>query len=96
MTEDSLFATGFLRIFKAFVEAVKVYGDCDDYLEKISNWDGMKVLTTFVDVAEPMRCGFHVMNHGDIWLNNMLFKSDANGNPLEVSMIDYQGSFWVS
>lgn len=26
----------------------------------------------------------------------MMFRSDEAGNPLEVSLIDYQGSFWAS
>jgi aminoglycoside phosphotransferase (APT) family kinase protein len=43
-----------------------------------------------------MRCGFQVLNHGDIWLNNMMFKSDEEGKPLDVSMIDFQGPFWGS
>ncbi|KAG5675468.1 hypothetical protein PVAND_005370 [Polypedilum vanderplanki] len=28
--------------------------------------------------TEPMKCGLKVLNHGDAWLNNMLFKFDEN------------------
>jgi aminoglycoside phosphotransferase (APT) family kinase protein len=96
MPDDSPFVQGFYRMFNAFVEAVKNYGDCDVYAAKISNWDVKKLTTQWVDVAEPMRCGFQILNHGDIWLNNMMFKSDEEGKPLDVSMIDFQGPFWGS
>lgn len=34
------------------------------------------------------------MNHGDMWLNNMMFKSDKENNPIDVKMIDFQVPFW--
>ncbi|CAG7829904.1 unnamed protein product, partial [Allacma fusca] len=33
---------------------------------------------------------FPVLIHGDIWLNNALFKYDPEGNPTEVKFIDFQ------
>lgn len=93
--EDGPFKTGFLRMIKAFGEAVKNYGGCDVYADRIVNWDIEKLVTQWIDVAEPMKCGFTVLNHGDLWLNNMMFKSDEDGNPLDVSLIDYQTPFWA-
>jgi hypothetical protein len=43
-----------------------------------------------------MRSGFVALNHGDIWLNNMMFLSDDDNQPLDVMIYDYQGSFWAS
>jgi thiamine kinase-like enzyme len=94
--EENTFVAGFLRMFKAFTAAVKNYGDCGIYAEKISKWDQTKLFTQWIDIAEPMRCRFQVLNHGDAWLNNMMFKSDEQGNPLDVSLIDFQGPFWGS
>lgn len=96
LPEDSPFMSGFKKIFEAFTEAVKNYGDCDAAYEKIVRWDFKRLITLWVDIATPMRCGFQAMNHGDIWLNNMMFKSDEENNPLDVSMIDFQGPFWAS
>lgn len=96
MSEDSPMMQGFFRILNSFTETVKKYGDCDYYADKIARWDKSKLATQWFDVATPMSSGFIVMNHGDIWLNNMMYKFDADGNPLDVSMIDFQVNFWAS
>lgn len=96
MPEDSPFTEGFFKMLQSFSDAVRSYGNCDVYADKVDQWNRKKFLTTFIDVAEPMRCGFQVLNHGDMWLNNMMFKFDKENNPIEVSMIDFQLSFWGS
>lgn len=96
LPEDSPMTEGFKKMYEAFCDAIKNYGDCDEVYETLARWDFKKLLTLWVDIAEPMKCGFLAMNHGDIWLNNMLFKSDEENNPIDVSMIDFQGSFWAS
>uniref|UniRef100_A0A182TBS1 CHK domain-containing protein n=1 Tax=Anopheles maculatus TaxID=74869 RepID=A0A182TBS1_9DIPT len=40
--------------------------------------------------------GFNVLNHGDMWLNNLLWKYDADGTVSDVIMVDYQESFYGS
>jgi len=96
MPDDSPFVEGFFKMFKAFVDAVKNYGDCEVYSDKLATWDKKKLMSIILDAAEPMRCGFQILNHGDIWINNMMFKTDEQNNALDVSMIDYQGPFWGS
>jgi aminoglycoside phosphotransferase (APT) family kinase protein len=46
--------------------------------------------------SDPMRCGFQVLNHGDDYINNMLFMRDERGDFVDVRFIDYQMSFWGS
>lgn len=96
MTEDNPFFEGFLKIFEAFRDAIKSYGDCDVHAEKMAQWSKKKLFTMFLDIAEPMQCGFRILNHGDMWLNNMMFKFDEENNADEVALIDYQMSFWAS
>ncbi|XP_041787140.1 uncharacterized protein LOC121602442 [Anopheles merus] len=36
---------------------------------------------------------FTVLNHGDMWLNNLLWKYDTEGTVSDVIMVDYQESF---
>ena len=44
----------------------------------------------------PMKCGFTVLNHGDDWINNMMFKLDDQGNTVDFKFLDFQMSFWGS
>lgn len=46
--------------------------------------------------SQPTRSGFQVLNQGDQSVNNMLFKNDEKGNPIDVKFIDFQLSFWGS
>lgn len=85
---------GFVKIYQSFLDAIKGYEDSVEFAEKIARWDAKKMLKSFTVVAEPMRSGFLVLNHGDMWLNNMMFKNDSEGNAVDVSLIDFQGSFW--
>lgn len=43
-----------------------------------------------------MKCGFRVLNHGDDWLNNMMFKIDSENKTTAVKLLDYQIAFWGS
>ncbi|XP_063974197.1 uncharacterized protein LOC135160947 [Diachasmimorpha longicaudata] len=37
-----------------------------------------------------------VLNHGDMWNNNIMFKNDESGEPLEAYFVDYQMCVWTS
>lgn len=39
---------------------------------------------------------FHVQNHGDAWMNNMLWKHDKNGKVVDVLVVDHQEGFFGS
>lgn len=73
---------------------MKNYGGCDVYAEKIARWDKRKLRSQFHDVNVPMKSGFQIMNHGDLWLNNMMFRRDSDNKTLDAIMIDFQLSFW--
>jgi hypothetical protein len=79
----------------ALVANVKSGPDYEKYSEVLDKWDYSKVAMSFIKVVEPMRNGFRVLNHGDVWVNNFLFKYEE-GNLTDVQFIDYQLSFWGS
>ncbi|XP_076763132.1 uncharacterized protein LOC143430642 [Xylocopa sonorina] len=39
---------------------------------------------------------FLVLNHGDCWINNMMFKEDEKGQPVDLLMVDYQMTVYNS
>jgi thiamine kinase-like enzyme len=94
--EESPFYESFMKMYAGFTDAVKNYGGFESYAEKIEKWDKNKLMTQYMDVAEPMKCGFVVMNHGDPWLNNMMFKADADNKSIDCKLIDFQMPFWAS
>lgn len=93
--EESPFYNSFMKMFHGFTDAIKSYGGFDVYADKIAKWDKIKIMSQFIDVAEPMRCGFQVLNHGDTWLNNMMFKFDGDST-IDLKLIDFQMPFWGS
>ncbi|KAG5670234.1 hypothetical protein PVAND_000511 [Polypedilum vanderplanki] len=63
----------------------------DDIKEKIEcflNGDMKEILKSIIgiNVAEP----YSTICHGDIWNNNIMFKNDQNGIPIDVSLLDFQ------
>ncbi|CAD1476380.1 unnamed protein product, partial [Heterotrigona itama] len=39
---------------------------------------------------------FCVLNHGDCWINNIMFRENQNGQPVELLLVDYQMSVYTS
>jgi aminoglycoside phosphotransferase (APT) family kinase protein len=78
-----------------FQEVVATLPNCEKIAPKVQQIDMMKLMITFIAMAEPMRNGFQCLSHGDGWLNNMMFKS-ADGNFIDCKMLDFQLSYWGS
>jgi thiamine kinase-like enzyme len=92
--KKSAFAFGMM--FQKFAKSTATVEGCEKIAAKVAQWDMMKIFGVFMAIAEPMRCGLKVLNHGDDWLNNMMFKSEAEGTTVDVKLIDFQMSFWGS
>lgn len=39
---------------------------------------------------------FCVLNHGDCWINNIMFKENERGEPIDVRLVDYQMAVYTS
>ncbi|XP_052863303.1 uncharacterized protein LOC128269939 [Anopheles cruzii] len=65
------------------------------YAELMKQW-GMDMFEVIVRVTRASRRTFNVLNHGDMWCNNLLFHHDDKGDLDDIVLIDYQLSFWCS
>ncbi|XP_017088776.2 uncharacterized protein [Drosophila bipectinata] len=84
------FYEGMIASFRtSFMANLKNFDNGEDYREKLTkafeqitlNFDHL----TKVDPAE-----FNVLNHGDCWMNNLLFKADSKGKVEDMVFVDFQ------
>lgn len=92
---DSPFYAGYVKTHGGFVKVLREIEGFSTIADMIAKWKPGVRLNTFFVGAEPMRCGFKILNHGDDWLNNMMFKVDENEESVDVKLLDYQISYWV-
>lgn len=76
-------------------------------IQLVKNWPGYEVIAKkMLPIADDVinkldaHCnqkstGLKVLNHGDLWINNLLFKYDK-GKPVDLVFVDYQMSFYSS
>ena len=66
---------------------------------KVKNWPGFETIAkklenipqrvhdSMFDVYRPRKNSFNVVTHGDMFLNNILFQSGANGQPVDIRFV---------
>ncbi|KAG5678864.1 hypothetical protein PVAND_008495 [Polypedilum vanderplanki] len=90
------FVKGFIRMFEELIKALERFGDCEIYVEKLKKFNHKSTFNEFINDDSEMKCGLKVLNHGDLWINNIMFKIDTNQNVNDVLLLDYQLGFWGS
>lgn len=68
------------------IKFAKTFPSLQCYLEKLENFEE-QVVPRMIDVFKRDDQSFNVLNHGDLWVNNLMFHSDANGEADDVLLV---------
>lgn len=86
----------FRTVINEFVNTViKNEASLTKYLNVMSDF-ATNIIENFKKVFSRGSNEFHVQNHGDAWMNNMLWKNDEEGNVVDVLVVDHQEGFYGS
>lgn len=81
-------ANFFIACTKGFVDEIANWPELKGYAEKIAKITD-RIYDIAIEAAKPSEDQFNVINHGDYWVNNMLFKYD-NDKPVDHIFVDFQ------
>ncbi|XP_018316629.1 uncharacterized protein [Mycetomoellerius zeteki] len=80
---------------KALADEVATWPEMKKYADKIDKLvDHIYEIGT--DATRRSDDEFNVINHGDVWVNNMLFKYDNDDNPIDHIFVDFQLCIYTS
>ncbi|XP_017874662.1 PREDICTED: uncharacterized protein LOC108621705 [Drosophila arizonae] len=74
---------------KMFLENIYYFKNGDKYYDKFSKLFA-KMSSKFLSLSVFDDSEFNVINHGDCWINNLLFKFDTDGNLKDMKFVDFQ------
>ncbi|XP_043283579.1 uncharacterized protein [Venturia canescens] len=82
--------------FKSLSTEVKNWPELDSsYSDKILNL--MEVCyDKGIECSQTMESEFKVINHGDTWVNNLMFRDDKDGKVVDQIFLDFQIPAWSS
>uniref|UniRef100_A0A1B6EV79 CHK kinase-like domain-containing protein n=1 Tax=Cuerna arida TaxID=1464854 RepID=A0A1B6EV79_9HEMI len=80
---------------KCFEKVLSEMEGCEHAVELILD-RADHMVESIADMCQPKPSGLNVLNHGDLWINNMLFKHSDSGEVEDVRFIDFQISRWSS
>ncbi|XP_017079548.2 uncharacterized protein LOC108113476 [Drosophila eugracilis] len=95
LEEDGLLMRFFSSNGKELHSLVSSWPGFDRIAGKIENYM-MNQRANLERSQAPLEKEVKVLNHGDLWVNNLLFKYDTANRPLDLILIDFQLSIWGS
>ncbi|XP_013107724.2 uncharacterized protein LOC106087280 [Stomoxys calcitrans] len=79
----------FDNMFTPFLKCATSYEGVEDFYEAMKA-KSENMVEHFIKQTESEKQGFCVLNHGDMWSNNVMFQHDAFGNIKETYFVDFQ------
>ncbi|KAG5675463.1 hypothetical protein PVAND_005365 [Polypedilum vanderplanki] len=95
-TKDSPFYEGYFKMIREFRSVISEIKGFEKIHKVVSTWDPEVMINSFFEATKPFKNGFKILNHGDDWLNNIMFKINDKGITEDVKLLDYQISYWGS
>lgn len=72
--------------FRGFIKAVRSWPGFGREADKMESW-GDDIVEVTAKVMEINYDDFNVFNQGDLWVNNIMFKHDKTGKPIDVLLV---------
>lgn len=72
-----------------FMNAVESWNLFENFRERTKRiWE--EIIDLQIESYKPRQNSLNVLNHGDLWTNNTMFRYDSAGSPIDVKLIDFQ------
>ncbi|XP_032309817.1 uncharacterized protein LOC6499419 [Drosophila ananassae] len=86
-----LFTTMFTQAKDAYVEHLGKIEGSEEYLDKLPRLVESHV-DQIIEDGQINEKEFNVLNHGDAWINNLMFQYDSEGQLKETFLLDHQNA----
>lgn len=80
-------------IAKTLSRTVKEWSGYDNIAEKLENIPQEAYDNVYKSYV-PQEGGFNVITHGDLFMNNILFRYDQNGKPIDIRFVSSISLIW--
>ncbi|XP_058454347.1 uncharacterized protein LOC131432223 [Malaya genurostris] len=92
---EPMFAEHSKTQMETVTKVVRTWPNGDFYADLMVD-GGVSMFRELLNVTRPSANGFNVLNHGDTWCNNMMFRYNADNSIDELILIDFQMGLWSS
>lgn len=93
--KSDIFYQLFTSLNDSFINEVATWEGYEYYAEKLRKV-GPNVLENILRSCDCDAGDLHVLTHGDLWSNNMMFKYDGTGRVIDCVLLDLQFSSYAS
>lgn len=83
----------YLNASASCIKFAKTFPPLQTYVEKLEKFH-QRVVEGMIDVFKREDESFNVLNHGDLWINNLMFHADSSGDADDVLLVgDMENKF---